>query len=104
MYKLNNKMLEASAILEMKKSFVTALAFSPNEKLLAGGDQSGKILVFDTETKEVKINQWAFHTGRINGISWSENGEFAASASLDTNIYIWSVEKPMKYIAIKGNY
>lgn len=47
-------------------------------------------------------SRWSFHSGRINSLSWTADGQHCASGSLDTHIYIWSVQKPIKNIAIKN--
>jgi WD40 repeat protein len=72
------------------------LSFSPNGKYLAIGDVSGKIILYNIETKQVETSRWAFHTGRINVISWNEDNNRVVSGSLDTNIIIYQVDKPMK--------
>ncbi|CDF89025.1 ZYBA0S03-07448g1_1 [Zygosaccharomyces bailii CLIB 213] len=78
------------------------ISLSPSEKFLAVGEVMGKITLFDLETREVKTTRWAFHTSKINAISWQPNpsGEedLVATGSLDTNIFIYSVQKPMKVI------
>lgn len=51
---------------------------------------------------QVKISSWVFHTARIHAIVWSSDSLYAASGSLDSNIYIYSVNKPMKKLAIKN--
>ena len=51
---------------------------------------------------QIKFSQWVFHTARINAIEFSPDGSQAVSASLDTNVYVWSTVKPMKSIAIKN--
>jgi WD40 repeat protein len=48
------------------------------------------------------LNQWVFHSAKINAISWSLDSKFVVSGSLDTNIEIWSVDQPMKHQCIKG--
>lgn len=80
----------------------SCLSLSPSEKYLAAGDVMGKILLFDLESKDVKTSRWAFHTGKINSISWrpEEDGEenLVATGSLDTHMFIYSVKRPMKII------
>ncbi|CDO96041.1 unnamed protein product [Kluyveromyces dobzhanskii CBS 2104] len=83
----------------------SALSFSPSQKYLAAGDASGKIILYDLETKDVKTSRWSFHTSRVTSIDWrpSVNGDDAdedhvVTASLDTNIFIYSVKRPMKVI------
>ena len=39
---------------------------------------------------------------RINTIQWSPDGTHAASSSLDTHVYVWSVERPMKNVSFKN--
>ncbi|KAI9333062.1 WD40-repeat-containing domain protein [Zopfochytrium polystomum] len=88
--------------LENNRGQITALAFSPDGSLLASADRERSILVFDTASWTVKITQWMFHTARVHSISWSPDGLHAVSGSLDTNVEVWSVEKPTKHISIKG--
>ncbi|CAG8441277.1 17396_t:CDS:10 [Dentiscutata heterogama] len=102
-YKLNeDKLEEQGDKLSSGRGAITAIAYSPNGSLLAVGDSQGKIYVYDTGSKEVKISEWCFHTARIYSIAWSPDSLHLVSGSLDTNIYVWSVEKPSSRIAIKG--
>ncbi|CAG8553172.1 26236_t:CDS:10 [Dentiscutata erythropus] len=102
-YKLNeDKFEEQGDKLSSGRGAITAIAYSPNGSLLAVGDSQGKIYVYDTGSKEVKISEWCFHTARIYSIAWSPDSLHLVSGSLDTNIYVWSVEKPSSRIAIKG--
>lgn len=82
----------------------SSVSISPSEKFIAVGDVMGKIILYDMETREVKTSRWSFHTGRINSIEWQdveeEDGEeeYVVSSSLDTNIIIYSVKRPMRNI------
>ena len=86
------------------RSDASAISISPSEKLIAVGDVSGKILLFDAETKDVRTSRWAFHTSKINSMCWrptADNNEeetHLATGSLDTNICVYSVERPMRVI------
>lgn len=77
---------------------LTSLSFSPTSTLLAAGNSSGKIVVYDTTTWEVVTDRWSAHTARITSLAWNAAGTHAASASLDTNIHVWSLEKPGKRV------
>ncbi|CAG8459255.1 6982_t:CDS:10 [Ambispora leptoticha] len=102
LYQFGEEKLVEQKQLSSNRSAITALAYSPDGTLLASGDSSGKIYVYNTKTGEVKISNWGSHTARIYSIAWSPDGLHVVSGSLDTNIYVWSVEKPTKNIAIKG--
>ncbi|WFD26427.1 WD40 repeat-like protein [Malassezia nana] len=84
------------------RSAISAMAFSPSDKLLAVGEGSGKILVYDVPSQSLHLSHWVFHTARVHSIAWSPDGQYAVSASLDTHIYVWSVERPMKHTAYKN--
>ncbi|KAF8939163.1 hypothetical protein BGZ58_010513, partial [Dissophora ornata] len=97
---LEGTKLTAVHTLIKNKSAVSALSFNPEGNLLAVGDGAGKIYVYDVATGETMIQQWVFHTARVTSINWSPSGQYAVSGSLDTNIYVWSRERPTKRIAI----
>lgn len=87
--------------LDNSRSAISALAFSPDGKWLAVGESNGKILLFDTTEWAVKTSQWAFHTARISSLAFSEDSMFCLSGSLDTALYVWSVARPVKKVAMK---
>jgi WD40 repeat protein len=89
-------------VLEGNRGQITALAYSPDGKYLAAGDAQRAILAYDTTTHKVKIDEWVFHSSRINSVAWSSDSKHVVSASLDTNVEVWSVDQPMKHITIKG--
>ncbi|KAG6919841.1 hypothetical protein DXG01_000346 [Tephrocybe rancida] len=98
----DGKALTETVVLEGNKGVISALAFSPDGKLLASGDSSGRVTLFDVKEQKMITSRWSFHTGRINSLVWTPDSLHCASASLDTHVYIWSVAKPMKNIAIKN--
>ncbi|KAH8101147.1 WD40 repeat-like protein [Cristinia sonorae] len=102
LHEWDGKTLKEVALLEGNKGPVGAIAFSPDGALLAAGDSSGKIILFDVEKRASITSRWSFHSGRIHSLAWTADGKHCASASLDTHVYIWSVAKPMKNIAIKN--
>ena len=63
---------------------------------------SGKLILFDPAARKVVTTRWANHTARINSLSWTADSAHCASGSLDTHVYVWSVAKLMKNIAIKN--
>ncbi len=77
---------------------ITALAFSPNGTLLAVGNSSGKIVVYDTSSWDVKTDRWSAHTARVTCIAWNAEGTHAVSGGLDTNVFVWSLKAPGKRV------
>jgi WD40 repeat protein len=63
---------------------------------------SGKVILYDVAKREVITSRWAFHSARVNSLSWTADSLHCASGALDTHIYVWSVQKPVKNIAIKN--
>ncbi|KAH7925452.1 WD40 repeat-like protein, partial [Leucogyrophana mollusca] len=98
----DGKTLKESSVLEGNKGPITALAVSSDGRLLASGDSSGKIILFSVPEGKPITSRWSFHTARIASLSFLPSSTHLASGSLDTNVYVWSVEKPMSYVAIKG--
>lgn len=57
--------------------------------------------MFDVQEQKIKISgRWGSHTGRITSLRWAADGKHCASASLDTNVFVWSVAKPLRSIKI----
>lgn len=79
---------------EALTSAVSTLAFSPTGAHLAVGTAGGLIVVYKTADWSVETKRWSAHTGRVTSIAWSRDGQAAASASLDTNVFVWSLSAP----------
>ncbi|KAJ7247874.1 WD40-repeat-containing domain protein [Mycena haematopus] len=94
--------LKEVALLEGNKGVISALEFSPDGKLLAAGDSSGRIALFDVKEKKLITARWSFHSARINSLKWTSDSKHCASGSLDTHVYIWSVDNPTRNIALKN--
>ena len=63
---------------------------------------SGKVVLYDVPKREPITSRWSFHSARINSLSWTADSQHCASGALDTHIYVWSVRKPLKNVAIKN--
>lgn len=87
---------------------ISCIQYCAVNTLLAVGDANRQIIVYDTsslaegEAYTQKLSQWCFHNARVSCFRWSPNGKHGASGSVDTNLEIWSVDKPMKHITIKN--
>jgi WD40 repeat protein len=81
----------------LSRSHATAMAFSPNGEYLAAGEAGGMLPLFSVaEGYEKVTDRWAFHTARIEDVAWNQEGTHVATASLDTNIFVYGVKTPMK--------
>ncbi|TRM63711.1 WD40-repeat-containing domain protein [Schizophyllum amplum] len=102
LHEWDGKALKETAVLEGNKGVVSALSFSPDGKFLAAGDSMGRIVLFDAAERKMITGRWSYHSARINSIAWTADSKHCASGSLDTHVYVWSVAKQLKNIAIKN--
>ncbi|OAQ82809.1 actin cortical patch component [Purpureocillium lilacinum] len=80
----------------------SALAFSKDGSHLAAGNSVGKIYVYKTGSWETVADRWSAHTARVTCIAWDDSGAYAASGSLDTNVFVWCLEKKNQGKRIKA--
>jgi WD40 repeat protein len=74
---------------------VTALAYSPNGELLAAGDNTRAVNVWQRSDWTARVQGvWVYHTTRITALAWSPSGQFVASGSVDEQIIVWNLETP----------
>ncbi|KAF9788338.1 WD40 repeat-like protein [Thelephora terrestris] len=102
LYIWDGKSLKETGLLEGNRGPISAIRFSPDGTMVVSSDSSGKVFPFDVKEKKLITSAWAFHSARVNSIQWTSDSRFCATGSLDTNVYVWSVEKPTKHIAIKN--
>ncbi|EPQ52202.1 WD40 repeat-like protein [Gloeophyllum trabeum ATCC 11539] len=102
LHEWDGKTLKELTTLDGNKGTVSAIAFSPDGAFLAAGDSSGKVILFKVDERKVVTSRWSFHSARINSLSWTADSQHCASGSLDTHVYVWSVQKPLRNIAIKN--
>ncbi|KIX96419.1 uncharacterized protein Z520_07685 [Fonsecaea multimorphosa CBS 102226] len=88
---------------------LTAISFSHDGSMVAAGSAAGKIYVYKistgitglvtgTSSLELVTDRWSAHTAKITCIAWNPEGTGAASGSLDTNIFAWSLKEPGKRV------
>jgi len=100
LYDWDGKTLQEAGLLNANGGLVNVLAFSPDGSKLAAGDASGKVILYDVAKREMITNRWCFHSARVNTLCWTADSLHCASGALDTHIYVWSVRKPTRKIAI----
>src|SRR5262245_8199247 len=69
----------------------SAVAFSPNGRYLASGDDDGEIVVRDALNWEV-LRHLTGHVTQVTGLAWSPSSERLASSSRDGTVRLWDFE------------
>jgi len=102
LYSIAGGNITEQGVLKAHRGPITRVDFSPDGKYLVSADRNREVIVWDVATKEVKQNQWVFHTARIDALAFSPDSKRIASAGLDQTIIIWSLENPTNRVTIKG--
>jgi len=71
-------------------STTSAVAFSPNGRYLASGDDDGEIVVRDALNWEI-LQRLSGHVAQVTGLAWSPSSERLASSSRDGSVRLWDV-------------
>jgi WD40 repeat protein len=90
-------------VLPAKGPGVTALAFSPDEKLLATGDAKGFVRFWDLSTGRVLRTSPA-HEAAITSVMFSPNGKLLLTASLDHEARIWNLHGRLQPPVIRWHF
>ncbi len=80
---------------------IRSLTFSPDSRLLAGGDRFGQIHLVDPNTGKY-IKRLEGHSDEVDAISFSADMRTFASGSIDGTLYIWDVASGEKKLTIDG--
>jgi len=102
LYSIAGGNITEQGVLKAHRGPITRVDFSPDGKYLASADRNREVIVWDVATKEVKQNQWVFHTARIDALAFSPDSLRVASGGLDQIIIVWSLENPTNRVTIKG--
>lgn len=83
---------------------VTALAFSPDGKIFAAGFAytSGTIRLWDSDSRADR-GQLTNHTGYVQALAFSSDGEWLASAAADGTIRVWSISDQTEFRCLRGH-
>lgn len=71
------------------KSYVHAVAISPDDRLLATGDAAGTVVIWDISTLQV-MSSFSAHNSEIKALSFSNDGSVLASCG-GAEVGIWSM-------------
>ncbi len=80
-----------STVLAGHNDSVYSVAFSPNGKLLASGDNKGIIIVWDVKTGAEKTRLLG-HTDRVQSVKFLPGGNYLASGSNDGTVRLWNLK------------
>lgn len=80
------------------RSPVQAMAFSPDDQLLATGTADGSVYIWNTQpaSSSVPLHELRGHKSKVNSVAFSPNGLLLASASDDMTIRLWNVKNGKK--------
>jgi WD40 repeat protein len=84
------------------KQLVTAVAYSPDGKLLASGSQDNMVRVWDAATGRL-IHTLRDHTEALASVAFSPDGERLASAGQDRTVRLWDVASGHLTFTLRGH-
>ena len=81
---------------------VQTVAFSPDDELVAAGDQCGGVYIWRNEPGRQVYEPLSMSNERIISIAFSPNGTCIASGAQDTAIYVWDAVASQCILALHG--
>ncbi|MUL34933.1 hypothetical protein BWI75_00775 [Gloeocapsopsis sp. AAB1 = 1H9] len=91
----------AKSIFAENLNTILAMAFSPDGKLLATGDVSGMICLWQVADSKPLLS-WKGHIGWVYALSFSPNGQIASGSS-DCTIKLWDVSNGQCCQTLQGH-
>ena len=82
---------EDNGSLKGHRKFVTTLASSPSNHMMASGSRDKTVLLWDPRVMEQVDGPLVGHTGLITSVAFSRGGEVVASASVDKTVRLWDI-------------
>ena len=83
------------------KDSVSSAVWSPGGNLIASGDRSGRIYVWDALTGAL-VQEFKRHASPIAALAWSPDGTRIASVDTGGEIYLWEVSSG-ELVYVKGS-
>jgi WD40 repeat protein len=76
---------------EASKIAITAMALSPDGKLVLIGDSEGAFQIWDLASRIPKYNPVIAHRGAISAVAFSPHGDWCATGSQSKDARVWEV-------------
>jgi WD40 repeat protein len=83
---------EVQSKIKKHTDWVTAVAYSPNGKLLASADRNGGISIWDPENAQ-ELFTLAGHKSAVTALSWRPDSKLLASSSEDGSVKVWEMQE-----------
>jgi len=80
----------------------SAVAYSPNGRYLASGDDDGVIVVRDALNWDI-LHNLSGHVTQVTGLAWSPGSERMASSSRDGSVRLWDCERGAGIGILRGH-
>ncbi|NES79470.1 MULTISPECIES: NACHT domain-containing protein [unclassified Okeania] len=95
----------ADSIFMESISIVRSLAFAPDSKLLATGDDFGRIHLWQVAGGK-KLLTWEGHTDKVRTVKFAADGQTLVSASSDKTVKFWNLtsSKYLRNLSIYPNF
>lgn len=94
-YSLKGDTLFQESVLEKHRGAITTIRFSPDGSMFASGDANREVVVWDRVSHEIKLKNMLYHTARITCLAWSSDSLKIATGSVDTNVLVYDIGKPV---------
>jgi WD40 repeat protein/predicted Ser/Thr protein kinase len=87
---------------EHHQGMVTALAFSPGGKLVAGASRDGIARLWDSQTL-MRVGTFRGHSGYVTSVAFAGDGRTLATASNDGTVKLWAIESRQELLTLPGH-
>jgi WD40 repeat protein/transcriptional regulator with XRE-family HTH domain len=90
------------ATLRDHRTWLRAVAFSPDGRTLATGGDDGRLVLWDVAKRRITAALTG-HEGQIKGIAFSPDGRTVAGVGADRRVRLWNVEDRSRKLTLSGH-